>query len=143
MDMSAVPVASTAPDARSPIRQEFWHGGTLRDVGARVASETVAEPIAFQPFRLGARIDDNRGAVRRVYLRLMAEAGPNGMITPAAEWLLDNHHIVDENFRHLRRDMSDKVYARLPATRTGVPRRSHRGPSENPVIAVSKPHRSR
>ncbi len=72
-------------------------------------------PIAFLPFRLGARIDGNRAAVRRIYLRLMAETGPSGMVTPAAEWLLDNHHVVDENFRHLRRDMSDRVYRKLPA----------------------------
>ena len=30
---------------------------------------------------------------------------------------MENHPIVDENFRHLRRDMSDRVYRQLPATK--------------------------
>ncbi|MBC7737104.1 MAG: protein ndvB, partial [Candidatus Saccharibacteria bacterium] len=115
MDMTPLTENVAAQDPRLPIRQDFWHGGTVRDVGARIASETAATPIAFVPFRLGARIDGNRAAVRRIYLRLLAETNPRGMVTPAAEWLLDNHHVVDENFRHLRRDMADRVYRKLPA----------------------------
>ncbi len=100
-----------------PIRSEFWQGGTLREVGADLAGLKALDLISYHPFRLSARIDDNRAAVRQTYLRLLAQTGPTVLVTPAAEWLLDNHHIVDETFRHLRRDLSVRVYRELPTVK--------------------------
>ena len=49
------------------------------------------------------------------------EAGE--LVSPAAEWLLDNHHIVDDGFRHLLRDLSPTFFAKLPlrSVRAGSP----------------------
>nr|MCU0789986.1 protein ndvB [Nitratireductor sp.] len=52
--------------------------------------------------------------IRENYLAT-ADAARNRMaITPAAEWLLDNHHIVEENIRHVRRDLKPGFYRLLP-----------------------------
>lgn len=114
-----------------PIRLDFWHGETLHRVSADLAADAAPELLGFAPFNYQARLEDNMRAVRSAYLRLLDQAGQSvsgqtATVTPAAEWLLDNHHIVDENFRHLRRDLSIKVYRALPsvtlAEGTEVPR---------------------
>jgi cyclic beta-1,2-glucan synthetase len=40
-------------------------------------------------------------------------------ITPAAEWLLDNFYIIDEQLRKIRDDLSPSLYRRLPKLSSG------------------------
>jgi len=39
--------------------------------------------------------------------------------TPAAEWLLDNFYIIEEQVKSLRRDLTKEVYAKLPVLDSG------------------------
>ncbi|ARC39213.2 protein ndvB (plasmid) [Paracoccus yeei] len=98
----------------APIRHDIWLDRSLAQAGSDLA--TVRSPAlpAWQPFDFSARLADNRAAVRATYLSILNEVRGKGTITPAAEWLLDNHHVVDETFRHLRRDLEPKVYRSLP-----------------------------
>ena len=40
-------------------------------------------------------------------------------ITPAAEWLLDNFHVVDEQIREIRDDLPPGFYRKLPKLAAG------------------------
>ncbi|HSO48746.1 MAG TPA: protein ndvB, partial [Rhizobiaceae bacterium] len=69
---------------------------------------------SYEEHVFSVRIRQNEKAIRENYLAT-AEAARNRIaITPAAEWLLDNHHIVEENIRHVRRDLKPGFYRLLP-----------------------------
>ncbi|WP_407810554.1 hypothetical protein, partial [Staphylococcus aureus] len=40
-------------------------------------------------------------------------------ITPAAEWLLDNHYVIEEAIQEVRRDFPRKFYRQLPTMTVG------------------------
>lgn len=111
--------------AASPIRIPFWSGPSLFAAGADLAGMRPALP-EFQPFDVFARLQDNQAAILSNYLSIQEAAQDQTLITPAAEWLIDNHHVVEENFRHLRRDLTPQFYRNLPevplATGGRVPR---------------------
>ncbi|WP_435171592.1 GH36-type glycosyl hydrolase domain-containing protein [Falsirhodobacter sp. 1013] len=100
-----------------PIRHDRWNDISYQDAGQSVLQSTDLHLLAFQPFALPARLIENRTAVRRSYLALLAAAEENRVISPAAVWLIDNHHIADETFRHLRRDLRPAAYHALPTLR--------------------------
>ena len=62
-----------------------------------------------------ARLIDNQAAIRRNYLDTIAAEERGDTITPAAEWLIDNHHMVEENLRQLRQAFGPAFLHRLPA----------------------------
>ncbi len=98
----------------SPIRIDLWSSSDLRAFGRGLyGSQEVALP-GYEEHRFAERIRQNQRAIRENYLAT-AEAARNRIaITPAAEWLLDNHHIVEENIRHVRRDLRPNFYRLLP-----------------------------
>lgn len=112
-------------DPTAPIRIPFWAGPSLRRAGEELAEGHPDLP-EFHPFDIFARMEDNQAAILANYLAIQAAARDQTLITPAAEWLLDNHHVVEENFRHLRRDLTPRFYRNLPqvtlADGTAVPR---------------------
>lgn len=123
---SPAPVQAAAPDtaASTPIRVDFWAGHDLKGEGARMAMRGRTHDLpGFAPFRLRARMDDNQSTILANYLAIHAAARDGATITPAAEWLMDNHHIVDETFRHVRRDLTPAFYRTLPQMEPGgIPR---------------------
>ena len=105
--------ADTLDPLAAPIRIPFWSGGSLFAAGAALARDWPELP-AFVPFALFDRIRDDQAAILANYLAIQDAAQDQSVITPAAEWLLDNHHVVEENFRHLHRDLTPKFYGNLP-----------------------------
>lgn len=107
---------NTAPrNPTPPIRIPFWSGASLYQAGLDLAGSSPALP-EFLPFEVFARLENNQAAILANYLSIQEAARDQTLITPAAEWLLDNHHIVEENFRHLRRDLTPQFYRNLPET---------------------------
>jgi cellobiose phosphorylase len=68
---------------------------------------------------LVSRLNDNYGHISAVHDALnrdVAEAFPTA---PAAEWLLDNFYIIEEQVRLIRRNLTKGQYSRLPALKKG------------------------
>ncbi|WP_196053573.1 GH36-type glycosyl hydrolase domain-containing protein [Paracoccus lichenicola] len=101
----------------APIRHDIWLDSSPAQAGSDLASASAPALPAWQPFDFPGRLTDNRAAVRATYLSIFNVVRDKGTVTPAAEWLLDNHHVVDETFRHLRRDLTPKLYRSLPSLR--------------------------
>ncbi len=55
----------------------------------------------------------------RAYRTLAAAAGEGHPISPAAEWLLDNYHLVEEQIREIRQDLPPSFYRLLPKLANG------------------------
>src|SRR5690606_25594679 len=92
------------------IRRETGAETGYFDAGRMLVAETPVNLVAFAPFAYPARLNENKAALLANYLSTLAAAREGALVTPAAEWLLDNHHIVEESFRHLRRDLVLRYY---------------------------------
>ena len=53
------------------------------------------------------------------YRAIAGAVGEGRAITPAAEWLLDNYHLVEEQIREIRDDLPPGYYRQLPKLADG------------------------
>ncbi|MGH6692605.1 MAG: glycosyl transferase, partial [Gammaproteobacteria bacterium] len=100
-----------------PIRAELFgierleqHAGTLADA-QRVGSGRGR--------RLLPRVEDNGRVLRESYRVIANAIREERAITPAAEWLVDNFHVVDEQLREIRDDLPPGFYRELPKLAEG------------------------
>ncbi|MCP1198690.1 GH36-type glycosyl hydrolase domain-containing protein [Notoacmeibacter sp. MSK16QG-6] len=99
-----------------PIRDKFLSDDEFGATGERLASTAQAPLQFFQPFDFRRRERDNEKVIDACYESTAHAAKEGYPISPAAEWLLDNHHLVEENLRQVRRDLPIKFYNQLPST---------------------------
>ena len=59
------------------------------------------------------------GTARRVIATSPLQWESGRVITPAAEWLLDNYHLVEEQIREIREDLPSSFYRLLPKLADG------------------------
>src|SRR6202453_1211641 len=106
-------------EPEEPIRAELFSPERLEQHGESLAAaQTVSTPIdAGRP--LIPRVLEN-GRVLLEYYRSTAEAiQQDQTITPAAEWLVDNFYIVEEQLREIRDDLPVGYYKKLPKLASG------------------------
>ncbi|MBI3069012.1 MAG: glycosyl transferase, partial [Betaproteobacteria bacterium] len=68
---------------------------------------------------LAVRLRDNESVLLQAYRAIANAVGEGGAITPAAEWLLDNYHLVEEQVREIRDDLPRGYYRQLPKLAAG------------------------
>ena len=74
---------------------------------------------SLRPARPLARLADTRRILADAHARLLA-AGADGVDAgPAAEWLLDNYHVVQEHLQQVRASLPASYYRELPELATG------------------------
>jgi cyclic beta-1,2-glucan synthetase len=106
-------------DSETPIREELF---SVERLEAHARSLAVAQTVALRVTRglpLAARLADN-GAVLLSAYRAIAKATDEGYATtPAAEWLIDNYHLVERQIRQISMDLPPGYYRQLPKLATG------------------------
>lgn len=105
--------------AEEPIRAELYSVERLEQHAPALAAEHV---VAARPNRvpsLLSRVDSNRRQLIAVYRSLADAIRNERAISPAAEWLVDNFHIVEEQLREIREDLPPGYYKALPKLETG------------------------
>jgi cyclic beta-1,2-glucan synthetase len=65
------------------------------------------------------RVEDNGRVLRESYRVIANAIREERAITPAAEWLVDNFHVVDEQLREIRDDLPPGFYRELPKLAAG------------------------
>src|SRR5207302_7419740 len=101
-----------------PLRGEIFSVERLEQYAKSLAAEhlTVTKKGRAQLF---PRLEDNGRKLVAAY-RTLVEAIRNGRaISPAAEWLVDNFHIVEEQLREIREDLPRSYYHELPKLADG------------------------
>jgi cyclic beta-1,2-glucan glucanotransferase len=68
---------------------------------------------------LAARLRDNDRVLLRAYRSIGEAIREEHAITPAAEWLVDNFHVVEEQIREIRDDLPRAYYRQLPKLAEG------------------------
>jgi cyclic beta-1,2-glucan synthetase len=65
------------------------------------------------------RLGDNAKALLEAYRQICSAVADGKSVTPAAEWLIDNYHLVEEHIRQTRADLPEGFYKQLPKLATG------------------------
>ncbi|HEY4185351.1 MAG TPA: glucoamylase family protein [Polyangia bacterium] len=109
-----------------PLRAELFSVGQLEEHARTLAERHTIGPRGGGPDRLLSRLDSNAVALREANA-LLAEAVKRGTrITPAAEWLIDNYHVIEEQIRTAKRHLPRGYNRELPrltsAGSAGTPR---------------------
>jgi cyclic beta-1,2-glucan synthetase len=107
-----------------------WSGGELlreelfsiERLEEHAASLAAAQLITGRPPRrrpLHVRLKDNESALLAAYRATAAAVAEGRAITPSAEWVLDNYHLVEEQIREIREDLPPGFYRQLPKLSEG------------------------
>src|SRR5438876_11386819 len=108
---------SAAPD--EPIRAELFGVERLEQHAASLAAAQRVIGPSGRGRSLLTRVEDNGRVLRESYRATAASIREVRAITPAAEWLVDNFHIVDEQLREIRDDLPADYYRELPKLARG------------------------
>jgi cyclic beta-1,2-glucan synthetase len=113
----------SAPNAQwddsQPITAEIF--GTER---SRQHARTLAESqtVTLAPKRVHSivnRLNDNADALLECFQEITKAIAEGKSVTPAAEWLIDNYHLVEEQIRQTRADLPPGYYKQLPKLESG------------------------
>src|SRR5215211_6290398 len=96
-----------------PFQAEFFSVERLEQYAQTLAAKhkTVTRKGRAQ---LLPRLEDNGRKLEAVYKALVQAIREGRAISPAAEWLVDNYHIVEEQLREIREDLPTSYYHELP-----------------------------
>ena len=103
----------------APVRQELFGIERLEQHARTLAA---AQPVTATPSRVLAlhrRLNNNAAALLAAYRASAAELESGRGVVPAAEWLLDNYHLVEEQIREIRDDLPPGYYRQLPKLKAG------------------------
>ncbi|MHB0950743.1 MAG: GH36-type glycosyl hydrolase domain-containing protein [Allorhizobium sp.] len=106
-------------DHNDSIRAAYFSIEELHESAAALAREGASELPGFIGFDFFERHKENEREILRVYRATAADVENGATITPAAEWLLDNHYIIEEAIQEVRRDFPRRFYRQLPTMNVG------------------------
>ncbi len=106
------------PDPEQPIRAELFSVERLEQhAESLAAAQSVSADSRGRP--LLPRLADNRRILLGAYRSIAQAIREERAITPAAEWLVDNFHVVEEQLRQIREDLPVGFYRELPKLADG------------------------
>lgn len=110
-----------APGAeeQEPIRGELYSVERLEQTAAALASDHRVVAGRWRGKSLLPRLEENGRHLVVAYRALADAIRKERAISPAAEWLVDNFHIVEEQLREIREDLPKGYYYELPKLATG------------------------
>src|SRR5216684_499869 len=106
-------------DNEESIREELF---SIERLEQHAESLAAAQPVTARPTTgrsLAVRLRDNESVLLEAYRAIASAVGAGRAITPAAEWLLDNYHLVEGQIREIRDDLPPGYYRQLPKLTTG------------------------
>jgi cyclic beta-1,2-glucan synthetase len=102
-----------------PIRAELFSAERLEQHGESLAAAQRVTTTPRKGRPLLPRVLDNGRVLLESYRAIAQAIREERAITPAAEWLVDNYHIVDEQLREIRDDLPPGFYRELPKLAEG------------------------
>ena len=103
------------PLAERPLRDELLSIERLEERARALAARFTLDPNPRSTSRnVLPRFEDNARVLRRAYLTMADDVHRGEFVTPAAEWLLDNFHLVASEILDVRRSLPPGYYRELP-----------------------------
>ncbi len=101
------------------LRAELFSSERLEQHAASLAAAQSVTRRRSARRPLDVRLKDNESVLLAAYRAIGTAAGEGRPITPAAEWLLDNYYLVEEQIREIREDLPPGFYRQLPKLADG------------------------
>lgn len=111
--------AASPSNPEEPIRSELF---SIERLEQHAESLAAAQRVTPQPGfgrPLASRLRDNGRVLLAAYRTIGAAIREERAITPAAEWLVDNFHVAEEQIREIRDDLPRGYYRQLPKLAEG------------------------
>lgn len=102
------------PDTAFPIRSTFKSEEELQQLAHEMAEGKKIVLPEYTPFDFRERLTENSKLILHTFRSTDAAARNNETITPAAQWLLDNHYTIDKTIQQARRDFPRAFVKQLP-----------------------------
>ncbi len=112
------PVISVGDD-EDPIRSELFSIERLEQHAESLAAHQPVSNVVSSGKSLAVRLRENETVLLEAYRSIAQAADESRAITPAAEWLLDNYHLVEQQVREVRADLPPGYYRQLPKLTDG------------------------
>jgi cyclic beta-1,2-glucan synthetase len=102
-----------------PLRDELLSIERLEERAKALAARLTVDPTPRRNARdVFPRFDDNARVLREAYLGMAEDVHRGEFVTAAAEWLLDNYHLVASEIRDVRQNLPRGYYRDLPKLAT-------------------------
>ena len=102
-----------------PLRDELLSIERLEERAKALAARLTVDPAPGRTARdVFPRFSDNERVLREAYLTMADDVHRGEFVTPAAEWLLDNYHLVASEIRGVRHNLPRGYYRELPKLAT-------------------------
>ena len=122
---------SSPPD--KPFRDELLSIERLEERALALAGLFTVDPSPRRHARnIFPRFDENARLLRAAYKTLSADVRNGLFVTPAAEWLLDNFHLIASQIKDVQRNLPRTYYRELPRLAS----REHEGEARIYAMAV-------
>jgi cyclic beta-1,2-glucan synthetase len=117
----AARVAPTASpwDADDVLRHELFSIERLEEHALSLAAAQRTAPRPPRRAPLATRLAENERVLLDAYRVIARTVDAGRPVTPAAEWLLDNYHLVEDQIREIREDLPPGFYRQLPKLADG------------------------
>ncbi len=112
-------VAEFSQASQDPIRSELLSVERLEEQAQALAQAHRITAPSETGRPLSPRLRENAKVLTAAYQNIALSAKADHPITPAAEWMLDNFHIVEEQIREILDDLPPAFYRRLPKLAEG------------------------
>ncbi len=106
-------------DDGAPIRAELFSVERLEEHAHSLATAQAVTPGHVKGASLAERLADNEAVLLAAYRDVAKAVDAGAAITPAAEWLIDNFHVVEKQIREVRVDLPPGYYRQLPKLASG------------------------
>ncbi|MFH1265177.1 MAG: carbohydrate-binding protein, partial [Planctomycetota bacterium] len=101
--------------AEKPLRDELLSIERLEERARALATRFTLNPNPRRAARnVLPRFEDNARVLREAYITMADDVHRGEFVTPAAEWLLDNFHLVASEVLDVRRNLPPGYYRELP-----------------------------
>jgi cyclic beta-1,2-glucan synthetase len=100
------------------VREELFGVERLEEHARSLALSQPVTSIS-KGRKLSGRLADNAAELFDAYLFIAKSIDAGQAITPAAEWLVDNYHLVEMQIREVRSDLPPGYYRQLPKLADG------------------------
>lgn len=109
-----------------PIRAELFGLERLEEFARELAARQQTIERRGRLRLVSKRLSENGDVLLASYWELAEAVGREALLTPAAEWLVDNFHLVERQLREIRENLPSSYYHELPKLKdgdlTGYPR---------------------
>jgi len=113
------PRGSGSEPVDEPIRAELFSVERLEEHARSLADAQVLSARQGRLRAIARRLADNGDVLLSSYRELSKAIREEALLTPAAEWLVDNFHLVESQLSEIRENLPPSYYHELPTVEDG------------------------